>query len=487
GRTPNSFQQNPVDFLGGVRIFPRRWFGFSAAYRGNLNQQGRSFVDIFKDDEANDGFPAGFRTSDDPHGFIFQVFAGRRNLPCPDCGPAVDFGVTVSQPETVVLPKAECTGCYRLKADCPKPTNPVVTLNAEIQNATVEQRGQVTPITFTPGELATDFEWTWEVTGGPSKVMPDTHGATATLDFTGAEAGEYTVEARASYVCPQGGCLRSAVTKVRVERPDCCEPKAPPTLSVSCPPEPITPGEKVTLTANVSGGDYPGVTPNCSWDIPSVSADKIERGANTCTITIDTTGLAGQITATVTASGYPPDCAPAAASCSFNVPPPTPEGSCRRVDAYGAILYNDEKARLDSYAIEFQNEPSSASIGYIVAYRGWADHNIGTKRVPVVGDIDQQYRIDRAVDYLVNCRGIARDRIKVVDGGDRKETSVELYICPSNVAPTPTPEAGVTRSNSKGVYKQYPPCPRPRGSGPQPPVKKKHGVRKPRRRTVRGS
>src|SRR2546427_4724294 len=25
GRTPNAFPQNPVDFLGGVRVFPRRW------------------------------------------------------------------------------------------------------------------------------------------------------------------------------------------------------------------------------------------------------------------------------------------------------------------------------------------------------------------------------------------------------------------------------------------------------------------------------
>ncbi|HEX8336814.1 MAG TPA: hypothetical protein VF621_08790, partial [Pyrinomonadaceae bacterium] len=93
GRTPNSFENSPVDFLGGIRIFPRRWFGFSAAYRGHINQQGRTFTDIFRDDEPNDGFPAGFRSSDDPHGFIFQFFAGRRNERLPTIFP--------NQPPTV--------------------------------------------------------------------------------------------------------------------------------------------------------------------------------------------------------------------------------------------------------------------------------------------------------------------------------------------------------------------------------------------------
>ncbi|MDT5272236.1 MAG: hypothetical protein QOH49_4422, partial [Acidobacteriota bacterium] len=111
GHTPNAFPNNPVDFLGGIRIFPRRWMGFSAAYRGHLNQQGRNFIDIFHgDDEANDGFPAGFRTSDDPHGFIFQFFAGRRNerLPTifPNQPPTVSLAASSSR---IVLP-AECSG-----------------------------------------------------------------------------------------------------------------------------------------------------------------------------------------------------------------------------------------------------------------------------------------------------------------------------------------------------------------------------------------
>jgi hypothetical protein len=32
-------QNNPVDVIGGVKIYPRRWFGFGLAYRRHLNQQ----------------------------------------------------------------------------------------------------------------------------------------------------------------------------------------------------------------------------------------------------------------------------------------------------------------------------------------------------------------------------------------------------------------------------------------------------------------
>jgi hypothetical protein len=39
GRTPNALENSPVEGLLGIRIFPRRYFGFSAAYRRHLNQQ----------------------------------------------------------------------------------------------------------------------------------------------------------------------------------------------------------------------------------------------------------------------------------------------------------------------------------------------------------------------------------------------------------------------------------------------------------------
>ena len=78
-QTQNAFQNNPIDGLVGVRVFPRRWLGFSAAYRMHINQQGDRLFN-----EAN--FPTGFRESTDPHGFLTQFFIGHRNprgLPIP--------------------------------------------------------------------------------------------------------------------------------------------------------------------------------------------------------------------------------------------------------------------------------------------------------------------------------------------------------------------------------------------------------------------
>jgi len=71
GKTPNAFNNNPVDALTGIRIYPSRWWGIGAAYRRHMNQQDQGHF--------NQTFPAGFKPSDDPNGFIFQFWAGHRN------------------------------------------------------------------------------------------------------------------------------------------------------------------------------------------------------------------------------------------------------------------------------------------------------------------------------------------------------------------------------------------------------------------------
>src|SRR3954453_14344320 len=93
-----------MDGIVGARIFPARWFGFGLAYRDHFNEQD---TDSFDDDSSpfsnrvlvncnvvnqeggctpavftntsTGGIPNGFLPSSDPHGFIVQVFAGRRN------------------------------------------------------------------------------------------------------------------------------------------------------------------------------------------------------------------------------------------------------------------------------------------------------------------------------------------------------------------------------------------------------------------------
>jgi len=127
GRTPNAFENSPVDALAGIRLFPRRWMGFGFAYRYHLNQQTR---DLFNPKQANTNinafgpvvfdfngntfvlpassvaatlgaFPRGFRVSDDANGFIAQFWVGKRNPRAPEYLP--------NQPPTVTLTSSSAT------------------------------------------------------------------------------------------------------------------------------------------------------------------------------------------------------------------------------------------------------------------------------------------------------------------------------------------------------------------------------------------
>jgi hypothetical protein len=90
-----------------------------------------------------------------------------------------------------------------------------------------------------------------------------------------------------------------------------------------------------------------------------------------------------------------------------------------RFDEYGDIRFNDEKARLDNYAIQLQNQAGAQ--GYIIAY--------GTC------EGQGQARADRAKNYLVNTRGIEAGRITTIDGGCRADLAVELWIVPTGATP----------------------------------------------------
>ena len=155
---------------------------------------------------------------------------------------------------------------------------------------------------------------------------------------------------------------------------------------MSCPSE-VEAGQPITFTASVSGDTVV---------LPQPSTGQFPRNhlewSGTSTITVDTTGAGGQsVTATVI-GGLDPSCN-ATASCTTGVkPPPQPP---RKFDEYGNIRFNDEKARLDNYAIQLQNEPGST--GTIIVYGSCEG--------------EAQQRGDRAKDYLVNTRGIEAGRI----------------------------------------------------------------------------
>ena len=412
GRTLNAFENSPVDALAGLRVFPNRWWGFGAAYRYHLNQQNR---DLFNPRQHNTtvtpfnvtiaapgpglttftvpaqsflattgAFPTNFRPSDDANGFIFQFWVGKRNPRAPEYLPNQPPTVTITgNPPTLNLP-------------CPPGQVPV---------------GGYTPSDNLSVQLtanATDPDgdtllYTYSVTGG----VITGEGPNVTWNLSGVTAGTYTATVEVDDGC---GCVAFSSTTVTVNNPNCAPPC--PTVRVDCPTGLTNQGTPVTFTASVEGG-APGVTATYNW---SVSAGTITSGQGTPSITVDTTGLAGQtVTGTVQVGGYPPECQ-TTASCSAQIAAP-PE--CRKFDEYGNIAFNDEKARLDNFAIQLQNEPGSQ--GYIVAYGSCAGEG--------------QRRADRAKDYLVTTRGIDPGRITVIASDQCTDAlTVELWVCPTGAA-----------------------------------------------------
>jgi hypothetical protein len=414
--TPNAFGNNPVEALAGIKVYPKRWFGFGAWYRYHINQQDQS---AFKGANFNapvsnltgvvspgqgilvvpgttvpataGGFPRGFVPSDDANGFGFQVFAGRRNARAPEFLP--------NQPPTVTLSTSAAT----VTQPCPPGTSSATCAAGGTQGVTLSANA-----TDPDGDT---LLYTYSTTGG--RITGE--GANATWDLSGVQPGTYTSTVEVDDGC---GCVAFSSTTVTVAACSDCRPPCP-TVTVDCPTGAVQPGTPATVTVNLSGGAA-GLAPTYNW---SVSDGTITSGQGTPSITIDTTGQAGKnITATVQLGGLPPECQ-ATASCSFSVVA-APPAACNKFDEYGNIAFNDEKARLDNYAIQLQNDPTST--GYIIAY---AD------RTGPVGQAEA--RAQRAKDYLVNTRGIDASRITTVDGGCRETLAVELFVCQSGAtAPT---------------------------------------------------
>src|SRR6201991_4661090 len=426
GRTPNAFENQPVDVLGGIKIYPRRWFGFGVAYRKHLNQQdqdhfnGSDFnVPVSQVTNVNvagrglvvvpgtsapatiSGFPRGFVFSEEPNGFIAQFWVGRRNPrglpPPPNQAPTVNVSASMSSVLRPCTPPAVSSSCT--------PTGSEVQLTA---NATDPDNDTLL--------------FTWSVTGG--KITGE--GRTVTWDLTGVANGSYTANVEVNdgnqHVVP------ASTTVTVAECSGCAVPPPPcPTVSVSCPSD-IDLGSPITFTANVQGGP---ASMTYNW---SVSAGTITGGQGTQTITVDTAGLGGQtVTATVSLGGADPSCT-TTASCSTSVKPPPAQAL--KFDEYGNIRFNDEKARLDNYAIQLQNTPGSTAT--ILVYGSCAGEG--------------QTRADRAKDYLVNTRGIEASRITTIDGGCRADLTVQLWIVPTG--------ASAPAADSTGAISPCPECKR---------------------------
>jgi hypothetical protein len=388
--TENAFKQNPVDFVAGIRAFPARWWGLGAWFRENLNPQGDRFLG------SDPTFPAGFTPSNDPHGFGFQFFAGHRNARLPDVlpnqAPVISSFAASTPTITVPCPPG------MVSDTCPTTATSSV--------------GLTTTASDPDGDT---LLYTYSATGG--RITGE--GSNVTWDLSGLAPGTYTASVEVDDGC---GCVSFSSTTVTIaECKDCRNPLVCPNVTVSCS-DMVDAGTPATFTANFQQGT-PTVSETYNW---TVSAGTITSGQGTSSITVDTTGLGGQsITATVEIGGVDPTCN-RTASCTT---PVRQQVGPRKFDEYGNIRFNDEKARLDNYAIQLQNEPSST--GVIIAYGSC--------------DGEGMTRGNRAKDYLVNTRGIDAGRITVVDGGCRSELHVELWIVPSGaMAPAADMSGAVT-------------------------------------------
>lgn len=203
------------------------------------------------------------------------------------------------------------------------------------------------------------------------------------------------------------------------------ESPCPYPVNLSAPPT-VSEGELITFTADVT---YRGPsTLNYTWTL-SPAETKILSGAGSRTITVDSTGLAGQrLVATLVVDDGSGDsyCRQTAQAATF-IPPRARENPAREFDVCCSCSYDDQKARLDNLAVNLQSDPTAST--YIIAYGG---------RSSRVGQADLLGA--RARDYLVTHRGINQSRIVVVNGGFRDQDCLEFWIVPSGATPPqPTP------------------------------------------------
>ena len=172
----------------------------------------------------------------------------------------------------------------------------------------------------------------------------------------------------------------------------------------------------MTFTANVSGGTQATITYN--W---TVTAGTITSGQGTPSITVDTTGLAGQsVTANLEIGGTEPSCdCPKTATETAGVAP-NPDSVL--VDEFGALPNDDIRGRLDLFFAELSNNPNNQ--GYIINY----------------GTPAQIAARERLITNHITFRGFDRSRITLVNGGTSADGAprTKLYRVPPG-AQNPAP------------------------------------------------
>ena len=415
GRTPNAFENSPLDGLAGARVYPTRWFSIGGAYRYHFNQQdagsfdsdasfGSSTVIVGNSGGTGSttvsnsfrGVPPGFQTSTDPHGFLLQLTAGRRNAR--DSGQIENkfadvTNLSVSESK-VIIPCAP--------GERPR----------EGVNCSDNQTVNVATTAVDPENDVLTYNYT--VSGGRISGS----GANVSWDLSGVNPGTYTITAGVDDGC--GVCGKTQTKTITVEKCDCFVPEdcACPTVSVTGPDAITQPGGVMTFTANLSGGSGSDYT--YTW---KVSQGDIIDGQGTPVIRVQTSeGMAGQnivamVTIGNTCSGA--NCNNTAMETgSIDVGKRT---STER-ERFGPLPNDDVKARIQNLYIDLNNNPSDRAV--IINYGSAKDI---AKREKQIRD---------AIKFLKQ----DASRVTLVRGGDNGSgIETVVFIVPSG-ADAPTPE-----------------------------------------------
>ncbi|HXG85870.1 MAG TPA: hypothetical protein VNI84_17755 [Pyrinomonadaceae bacterium] len=401
GRTPNAFENNPMDALAGVRVYPARYISLGAAYRYHVNQQD---ADSFGDNTfstratvANStisrtssfsGVPPGFQTSSDPHGFIFQFTAGRRNA---RQGPIVNQFANVTNLEL---------GETTVTTPCP-----VGQVRAEGAVCSDDMTVTVRTTAVDPENDVLTYNYT--VSGG--RIVGQ--GANVDWDLTGAAPGTYTITAGVDDSC--GVCGQTQTRTITVANCNCITPPVIetcvcPTVTVTGPSDVTTPGGTLTFTANISGESPTSTT--YDW---SVTQGEIISGQGTPVITVQSSSaMAGQnIVASVRIGGGNLCATCGATSQETAAIQGLPESVL--FTTIGVAPNDEVRGILDNYFVELQNNPTDQ--GYII----------------VSGPARAATARERLIRNHIRFRNFDASRITIVRGTETPEVETRLYRVPA--------------------------------------------------------
>ncbi len=403
GRTPNAFENSPLDGLAGARFYPTRYISLGAAYRYHFNQQDN---DSFGDDtfrttatvpgagggaftSSFSGVPPGFLTSSDPHGFIFQVTAGRRNARKQEViNQFADVTTLVLSETTVTTP-------------CPPGQRPRAG-----QTCSDDMSVNVTTTAVDPENDVLTYNYT--VSGG--RIVGQ--GANVQWDLTGAQPGSYTITAGVDDAC--GVCGKTQTATITVATCECEVECTCPTLDVTGPTGATTPGEVMTFTATVTGGSQATVT--YDW---SVTSGTIIEGQGTPSIRVQTTPeMAGtNVTATVTIGGLCETC-PQTSDSETGIVAALPTFSL--IDTLEVLPADEVRARLDAFFTQLQNDPTATAV------------------IITDGSNRDVTRRETLIRNHINFRNQDPNRFTFVRGTGT-ELRTRLFVVPAGATP-PTPD-----------------------------------------------